>query len=129
MARADVPGATFICSDVDELDLAGGSFDAVVSLFMFGHIPRAEQPALIERIFGWLRPGGILLATFAGGDAHEGIEDDCSGRRPSFASLGADEYRRLLPAVGFDVLEAEIVPQLEHGREARFLWVVARKPQ
>jgi SAM-dependent methyltransferase len=127
LARRDVPEATFIQADASELELANESFDAAVALFMFGHVPRADQPALVGRVFDWLRPGGIFLATFGGGDAHEVIEEDWLGAPTFFASLGVDEYRRLLPKVGFDVLEAEVVPQLEHGREARFLWAVARK--
>jgi cyclopropane fatty-acyl-phospholipid synthase-like methyltransferase len=129
LARAAVPDATFIREDVSELDFADGSFDAVVSLYMFGHIPQREQPALIARIFGWLRPNGALLATFGGGDAYEGVEEDWLGAPTFFASLGVDEYRRILSEAGFDLLEADVVPQLEHGRQARFLWVVARKPQ
>lgn len=129
LARAGVPEATFVCADVAELDLADETFDAVVSLFMFGHLPQADQPGVITQIYRWLRPGGVLLATFGGGDAHESVEDDWLGAPTFFASLGVDEYRRLLPAVGFEVLDATVVPQLEHGREARFLWVDARKPQ
>jgi SAM-dependent methyltransferase len=128
LARADVPEATFIRADVAELEFEGESFDAVISLYMFGHLPQADQAAAIARIFTWLRPQGTFLGTFSGGDAHEGVEEDWLGAPTFFASLGVDEYRRLLPETGFDVLEAEVVPQIEHGREARFLWVVARKP-
>jgi SAM-dependent methyltransferase len=129
LARADVPEVTFIRGDAGELRFEDGSFDAVVSLYMFGHLPPRDQSTLIARIFDWLRPGGTLLATLGGGDAHEGVEENWLGAPTYFASLGVDEYRRLISQIGFELIEAEVVPQLEHGREARFLWVLARKPQ
>ena len=62
-ARRLVPGATFRRADASEVSFAPDSFDAVVSLYMFIHLPLAEQAPLIRRIGRWLRPGGILLAT------------------------------------------------------------------
>jgi ubiquinone/menaquinone biosynthesis C-methylase UbiE len=62
-ARARIPNGRFIVADAMEVELPAQSFDAVMSLFVFGHIPRDEQALLLERIHGWLRRGGWLLAT------------------------------------------------------------------
>ena len=62
-ARTRLPRATFLRADATGLDLAPASFDAVVSLFMLGHVPRAEQEPLLRAVATWLRPGGLLLAT------------------------------------------------------------------
>src|SRR5262245_43593756 len=39
-ARAALPGADFVCADFTALDLPGDSFDAVVSFYVFNHVPR-----------------------------------------------------------------------------------------
>ena len=128
LARHHVPEATFLHEDVTALDIAAASFDAVVALFLFGHLPQEEQPELMARVASWLRPGGLFLGTLGGGDSHEEVEEDWLGAPMFFASLGADEYRRLLPRLGFELVRAEIEPQVEHGREVRFFWVLARGP-
>jgi cyclopropane-fatty-acyl-phospholipid synthase len=49
-----------ITRDVNELRLAPSSFDRVVSVEMFEHVRNYE--VLMERIAGWLVPGGTLFA-------------------------------------------------------------------
>jgi SAM-dependent methyltransferase len=126
LARHHVPEATFLHEDVTALDVAASSFDAVVALFLFGHLPQDDQRELIARIASWLLPGGLFLGTLGGGNPHVEVEEDWLGAPMFFASLGADEYRRLLPQVGFELIHAEIRPQIEHGGEVRFLWVLAQ---
>jgi SAM-dependent methyltransferase len=128
LARHHVPEATFVHADAAELELPAGSFDAVVSLYMLGHVPRGEQPGLLRRIAEWLRPGGYLLATLARG-ADEGVEEDWLGAPMFFSSFDEETNRRHLRAAGFELLRDETIGQLEHGTEARFQWVLARKRQ
>jgi SAM-dependent methyltransferase len=68
-AREALPGATILEADIAEVELSGSSFDAVVALYSLNHLPREELAPLLERVRGWLRPGGLLLATFATGDS------------------------------------------------------------
>jgi SAM-dependent methyltransferase len=72
-ARRLVPTGTFLRADATGLDFPADSFDAVVSLYALIHMPLTEQPRLISRIAGWLRPGGWLLAT-VGHDAWTGTD-------------------------------------------------------
>src|SRR6266545_6130534 len=62
LARHHVPEASFVRADATELEIAPASFDAVAALYLFGHVPAAEQPDLIARIGSWLRPGGLFLS-------------------------------------------------------------------
>ena len=127
LARHHVPEASFVHGDVAELEIAPVSLDAVVALFVFGHIPVAEQPALIESVASWLRPGGLLLATFAAGSAGEDVDEDWLGAPMFFASLGEDAYGPLLRDVGLEPLRDEVVAQDEPGHgEVRFRWVLAQ---
>ena len=57
-ARRRIPSGRFIVADATQLELAPESFDAVMSHFVLGHIPRSEQGPLLEHMHSWLRPGG-----------------------------------------------------------------------
>jgi cyclopropane fatty-acyl-phospholipid synthase-like methyltransferase len=129
LARHHVPEATFVHADVMELDLPEESYDAVVSFYMFGHIPPDEQGTLVERIADWLIPGGWLLTTMGARDedAPEMVEDDWLGAPMYFAGVGRERSIGWLESAGLAVERCEVVPQVEHGEEVRFLWVLARK--
>jgi cyclopropane fatty-acyl-phospholipid synthase-like methyltransferase len=129
LARTRIPNATFVHADATRVEFDAAAFDAVVSLFMFGHIPRAEQGPLLDRIFAWLRPGGWFLATFATGDSEDMVEDDWLGAPMFFASFDEQTNRRNVARAGFEVEEARVVPFEEPGHGlVRFWWVLARKP-
>ncbi|MGW1160130.1 class I SAM-dependent methyltransferase [Streptomyces sp. NPDC002519] len=61
-ARERVPQAKFVHADATAVSFGAASFDAVVSFFALIHIPLAEQPPLLRKIAGWLRPGGCFVA-------------------------------------------------------------------
>jgi SAM-dependent methyltransferase len=127
LAREAVPGAAFVQADITALDLAPASFDAAIALFSIPHVPREEHPALLRQIAGWLRPGGLFLATL-GVSEHGGVLDpDWLGVPMYASSLGHERYLELLPEVGLEPEYAAIEPQLEHGHTVGFLWVLARR--
>ena len=128
-ARRLVPQARFLRADATEVDFEPESFDAVVSLFLFGHVPRAKQGPLLERIFGWLAPGGRLLVTLGTANADDEVEADWLGAPMFFASHDEEWNRRALESVGFVVEEARVVPVEEPGHGVvSFMWALARKP-
>jgi SAM-dependent methyltransferase len=127
LARHHVPEASFVHGDAVDLDVAPGSFDAVVALYLFGHIPAGEQPRLIERIGSWLRDGGFLLATLGAGEAGEDVDEDWLGAPMFFASLDADSYLPLLRVAGLEPLRYEVLARHEPGHgEVAFRWVLAQ---
>ena len=77
-ARRLVPDATFLRADASDVSFPARSFDAVVSLYMFIHLPMDEQAPLIGHIAQWLKPGGILLVT-TGHTAWTGTDPDWLG--------------------------------------------------
>src|ERR671931_660362 len=105
LARHHVPEASFVHADAVEVDIAAASLDAVVALYFFGHVPQHEQRDLVHRIVGWLRDGGLLLATFGAGERGEEIDEDWLGAPMYFASLGGDSYLPLLRESGLEELE------------------------
>ena len=128
-ARERVPDATFRCADATELEVEPTSFDAIVSLYMLGHVPRAEQASLLASMASWLREGGDLLATMGTANAEDEVADDWLGAPMFFASFDEAENRRMLADAGFELLEAKVIPVEEpgHGRVS-FMWILARKP-
>jgi SAM-dependent methyltransferase len=128
-ARRAFPSATFVHGDATGIFFEPASFDAVVSLFMLGHVPRAEQEPLLGRILAWLRRGGWFLGTMATLDTRDEVEEDWLGVPMFFASFDADANRELLERVGFELEDARVVPFEESGHGlVRFMWVLARKP-
>jgi SAM-dependent methyltransferase len=127
LARHHVPEASFVHTDALELEVAPGSFDAVVALYFFGHVPVDEQRELIGRSSLWLRDGGLLLATFGAGEPGEEVDADWLGAPMYFASLGGASYLPLLRDLGFELLREEVVVQQEPGHgDVAFHWVLAR---
>lgn len=127
-ARRASPGARFEVGDATRLELEPASFDGVVSLFMLGHVPRAEQGPLLARIAGWLRQGGWLLATLGTAEAEDEVDDDWLGAPMFFASFDEEANRRLLERAGLELVDARVVPFEEPGHGlVRFMWVLALK--
>ena len=128
-ARRLVPQARFVRADVTEVVFEPESFDAVVSLFLLGHVPRAKQRPLLERVFGWLRPGGWFLGTLGTAAADDEVVDDWLGAPMFFASFDEAWNRRALLGAGFVLEDARVVPFEEPGHGlVSFMWVLARKP-
>ena len=121
-----MPAATFIHADMTALEFPAASFDAVVAFYALTHVPRDEQPALLERIRTWLRPGGVFVASMGVEDDPGGIERDWLGVDMYFSHFGARRNRRLVEAAGMEIESAEILPEPGDRHGARFLWVVAR---
>ena len=92
------------------------------------HVPRERHAELFEHIHSWLRPGGLFVASLGAADEPGDTEEDWLGVPMFFSHYDADTSRRLVKEAGFELASDEIVCQLEHGQECRFLWIVARKP-
>jgi SAM-dependent methyltransferase len=127
-ARARIPGAAFLRADVTTLAFEPESFDAVVSLFLFGHLPRAEHEPLLRRIASWLRPGGLFLGTLGTGGTKGVVEEDWLGVPMFFASFDEATNVQLLERAGLEIDEARVVPYEEPGHGlVRFMWVLATR--
>ena len=129
-AEEAAPEGTFAHADVLEVVFPPSSFDAVVSFYAFVHIPRDHMEDLFRRIFGWLRPGGRLFASFGTSDNTGEVEPLWLDRADMyFSSLPIAENDALLEEVGFVIEFADTVTEEEEGRgPASFHWVIAQKP-
>jgi SAM-dependent methyltransferase len=127
LAKSAVPHAAFLHSDMTALDLPAGSIGAVLALYSILHVPGEEQPALVRRIAGWLRPGGLFLATLGLHENPGFVDADWLGAPMFSSSLGAAAYLALVADAGLELVTANVETQDEHGATVAFLWVLARK--
>jgi ubiquinone/menaquinone biosynthesis C-methylase UbiE len=129
LARQRVPEATFVHGDMTAFVLADGSFDAVIATYALTHVPRDEYPALFARIAGWLRPGGLFVASLSAGDDPGTIEDDWLGAPMFFSGDDVETGLRRVRDAEFEIVRADEMTEDEAGVPVTFLWVVARKPE
>ena len=125
LARRNVPAATFIKADMANDAFDPGRFDAVVAFHSIIHVPRVEHPALLGRIHGWLRDGGLFLATLSLG-AWEGEETDWNGWGATmrWSHYDRETNLRMLRDAGFEIVSAEA---RTGGDGESWLWVLARR--
>jgi len=114
-ARINVPMASFIHSDIMDVQFPSNHFDAVVSFYAIFHLPREEHPELFHRIHRWLKAGGYFLATVFDTREAPYTEDDFFGVIMYWSNFGLKEYQQLLTEIGFRLLETSAVG---HGYNA-----------
>lgn len=124
MARSATAGAALVVQgDMAEIAVRHASLGAVVSMWAFMHLPREEQPGLLDRITRWLEPGGVLLASF-GMDDDPGTVEDFLGVPMFFSHFDADETVRQVEAAGLVIVKADVVSEPDGTRAP---WVLARR--
>jgi SAM-dependent methyltransferase len=98
--QRNLPGTPIVCESVLESRFFNRTFDAVLSVGLMFLLKAEEQHQLIRRFANTLVPGGRLLFTST---AEPHVWNDGMTGMESI-SLGAEEYRRQLSAVGLSVM-------------------------
>jgi 2-polyprenyl-3-methyl-5-hydroxy-6-metoxy-1,4-benzoquinol methylase len=127
LARVNEPRAEFIVADMTKVEFDPMSFDAVTAFYSITHVPRDEHRLLLSRIWTWLKPGGVFLASL-GHDETPAWTGEWLGTTMFFSHFGAAINVELVKQAGFAISGSEIIGEVENGTEVRFLWVMARRP-
>jgi SAM-dependent methyltransferase len=127
LARTHVPGARFVRGELAEVSFPDGSFDGITALFVVAHSPRAGHGALFRRIAGWLRPGGLFLASMPALERKDFVRN-WGGVRMYSSNYDADTTRRLLREAGFELVLDELVALREIPDSPPYLWVMGKVP-
>jgi len=125
-ARRNVPEAVFHCGDIRECAFAGGTFDGIVSFYCFNHIARESHPPLCRKLHDWLKPGGLLVASFGCGDTDAWV-GEWLGATTFFSGYKPDKTCAILREAGFEIENAVVETADEDGQAVSFLWIVASK--
>jgi len=97
--RRNLPNTPIACEAVQDSKFFDRTFDGVLAWGLMFLLSPEDQRRLIQRIADILVPGGRLLFT---SPAEIGFGDDVMTGQET-RSLGAEEYRRRLSAVGLSV--------------------------
>lgn len=128
IAQDRVPSGVYLHRDLAAVEEPADSVDAVVALYVFGHLPAGEHAPTFARIFRWLRPNGVFCSSFPVGE-DDVIEGNWLGVPMYFGGIGRDATEAALERIGFCLEVAEVKEEHEEdGSTVAFLWVVARKP-
>ncbi len=99
--RGGFPAAEWIEHDMRTVAL-NRRFDAIIAWDSFFHLPPDDQRAMFPVFGKHVAPQGLLL--FTSGPAEGAAIGNLYGQELHHASLGPEEYRRLLAEQGFSVL-------------------------
>jgi SAM-dependent methyltransferase len=129
IARRKVPAASYVLGDMATVAFRPASFDAIAALYSTIHVPREEQPALLQRLHAFLTPGGRLFAVM-GAKAWEGTEEDWLGMGSTmfWSHYDAKTNLSLMEQAGFRVLRHDIEPDYIDDAGGAHLFVIAEKP-
>jgi SAM-dependent methyltransferase len=125
LARRNAPLADFIHGDITTIGLPAASFDAVAAFYSITHVPRSEHAGLLQQICGWLRPGGVFVGSL-GAVSLPDWRGEWMGIEMFFSHYDASTNLLLLREAGFAV--ERMVEMDQDDEDARFLWIVARRP-
>ncbi|KAG4440835.1 hypothetical protein IFR05_003707 [Cadophora sp. M221] len=119
------PNTKFIQSDMLALDFEKGEFDAVVGLYSILHLTKTDQVVVMEKIRGWLKPGGFFVGNF-GLTGGEEMGTWIGGQEMFWGGWEKEEWLGALRSGGFEVLKGDVVKDVEDGRDVNFLWVLGK---
>ncbi len=76
VARCRARGLEAHVMDFLHLDFPGRTFDAVYALNSLLHVPKADLPAVLDRVRALMNPGGLFYLGVYGGNDFEGVWPD-----------------------------------------------------
>ena len=108
LAREQVPAAEFVHADFTELPDDFGRFEAATAFFALLMLSKADIERTLDKVAGWLRPGGyfgIGMVNFDG----DSLPFDFLGVPVTVSGYLPDDLKAVLTEHGFDVVSIETV--------------------
>lgn len=116
-----------IKNDIREVDFQRSQFDTVTATYSLFHIPAEDHPHLFKKIYGWLKPGGRFLFTYAtkeytGEERFNGFKKFIDTEL-FYSHVTPDELFSDLSKIGFEIVSSDYHTIFNET----FLWVTASK--
>lgn len=128
LAKENAQTAQLICADISRLSLPPESFEGVTAFYCLTHLPRADLGGVLNRVGSWLRPGGLLVASFGSSEVEAGIEPDWLGVPMFFSGHAPERNRQLVMDSGLAIEHDGLGTEEEFDTSVTFHWIVGRKP-
>ena len=97
----------------------------MIAFYGLNHVPRELLARLLERIRGWLVPGGLLCAAFGTSD-NRGWTGEWLGAETFFSRFPPEVNSRFVREAGFTIERDEVVVFQEPEGPAQFQWALAQ---
>lgn len=117
LARRQVPAAEFVHADFAQLPADFGSFDAVTAFFSLLMLSKAQIEATLDKVAGWLNPGGRLAIGMVNFDA-DSVPVEFLGVPVTVSGYLEPDLAALLERTGFTIISIETVQFTPSGGPA-----------
>ncbi|NVM35572.1 MAG: class I SAM-dependent methyltransferase [Candidatus Lokiarchaeota archaeon] len=121
LARNNVPKASFIKMDINEIEFDENSFDGIVSVYSLFHISKENHFSIFKKFFTILKSGGILLIN-TGILESEGTSQ-FFGVPMFWSNFSPKTTLELIKKAGFSIIFEAV---LERGGEYQY-WIFGKK--
>ncbi|AEV83801.1 ubiquinone/menaquinone biosynthesis methyltransferase ubiE [Actinoplanes sp. SE50] len=108
LAREQVPAAEFVHANFAELPADFGRFEAVTAFFSLLMLSKADIERTLDKIAGWLQPGGYFAIGMVNFDA-DSIPIEFMGVPVTVSGYLEPDLRAVLEKHGFEVATIETV--------------------
>ncbi|TFF90260.1 MAG: class I SAM-dependent methyltransferase [Promethearchaeota archaeon] len=121
LARENVPEATFIKMDINEIHFPERSFDGLISVYTLFHIPRKNHSKIFKMFYKILKYGGVMMIN-SGVSGSEGISN-FFGVSMFWSNYNSEKTLDLVKGAGFSIIFEGI---LQRGGELQY-WIFGKK--
>jgi len=102
LARELNPGVKIDCGDMGAIDVAGDTYEGILTYYAIIHTPKREVDRLFDEFHRVLKPGGCLLTAVKAGDSEGWMENVLdTGARIWFAYFTEGEIEAFHREAGF----------------------------
>ncbi len=127
LAKQYVPEMERVSGDMCVVHFEPESFEAVTAIYSLFHVPQRDHYQLLSDVFSWLKPGGLLLFTYAtkeytGEPEFDGYKE-FMGEHLYYSHTQPEKLKEILAEIGFSAVSFDF---RDIGGEI-FLWVTAEK--
>lgn len=128
LAREQVPAAEFMHADFTKLADDFGPFEAVTAFFSLLMLSKAEIERTLDKVHGWLKPGGYFAVGMVNFDG-DSLPFDFLGVPVTVSGYLQPDLAAVLEAHGFKLTTIETVTFTPaDGPEESQIFALAQKP-